>query len=222
MADDGSGLSVKPRKIDIVFVLDVSGSMEFYIPRMARSLFYFGETLQKKGIKPRYCLVTFRNQLQQNCPQFVEDDPDTREDENLKYMERQLGQLVVVGGGDRNENVLAGLEAAAAAPWETGSQSIAIVITDGGFHFAPDQVNIGEGIDVPTYSHAGAQLVANGVNTYVVGPSLAGFSRKFVEKTGKTYPDLPTMTGGKWLDIRSYQTESSGFARAFEEIAKDL
>src|SRR5262249_28777671 len=63
----------RPRQVDVMFVLDVTGSMQREINGVSEGIVKFAEALQAKKLDARVGLIAFRDRLE------LDDAPDVRE-----------------------------------------------------------------------------------------------------------------------------------------------
>lgn len=110
--------------VDLVFVLDVTGSMANEISAVRDNITAFASDLENRGINYRLGMVTFRDEVAEQYP-FTDDVAQFRE-----YVAAQQA----IGGGDGPENSLDALYDAADYPFRNTAQRIAIWITDNKYH----------------------------------------------------------------------------------------
>jgi len=108
--------------IDVVFVIDVSGSMGDNINQVRNNLNEFAQTLSDNQYNFRIGLVTFSD--------YVDHTWDLTSD--TEAIRTALAGISLWGG---DENSLAGLYSAAQLSWREGSDRSIIWITDEGYHF---------------------------------------------------------------------------------------
>ncbi|HTT78029.1 MAG TPA: FHA domain-containing protein [Candidatus Binataceae bacterium] len=121
------------RPVDVVFVLDITESMQPYIDAVKQNIINFANDLAANNRDYRLGLVTFedyvvsaypdcncayRNQLTSNVNQFI----------------GWVGSLHAGGGGDIPEDQLDALSYAATLPFRPDAQGVVIVVTDAPSH----------------------------------------------------------------------------------------
>lgn len=182
---------------DIVFVLDITGSMQTTIDECKAKVQRFVNQLAAKKIQANLCLVTFKDRTIQKCTNVVNDDPKTAKNENLDAFLNDLSKSLAEGGNDDPENQLRALiDAAMFTPWRSQAQRIAILMTDEDFHYSPD--NKGDaGDDAPTYDQAIQAVMNYGMTVFNVAPDKAGYSKPFNGKKS-----LSQVTGGAFFDYQ--------------------
>ena len=170
------------RPVDIVFVLDVTESMQPYIDAVKQNIIAFANDLGANNRDFRLGLVTFEDYVISqypdcNCEYRDKMTPDVR-----KFI-GWVDKLRAGGGGDIPEDQLDGLAYAATLPFRPDAQGIVILVTDAPPHVAgdgPDRVG-----DEAYHRHhpdantdvtgqTGAKVAAlsqkNGLTLYAVSP----------------------------------------------------
>lgn len=126
--------------VDIVFVLDVTASMQWALGDLKNGIGKFADGLSKSQINFRLGLVTFQDIT--NAGEKVEvvqfdGSPFTA---NPATFQSKVGQLKADGGGDIPESSLEGIVEAVKMPFRQGASKILLLITD-----APPKVKPGQG-----------------------------------------------------------------------------
>ncbi len=203
-------------KADIVFVIDKTGSMKDEINGVKENVRNFVNELRSVNILANLCLVTFNDRVQDECLSFQADDPSTPNNENLDDFLDRLERVSVTGGGDINENQLAGLiSAAERTPWRSDAQRITILMTDEGFSHTGNPGDAGS--DARGYKETYDILKAQRVINYIVGPSIPGYSSPFSSTPALALED-------NYFDIKEL-IENASFSFASEvgaDSKKDL
>ncbi len=125
------------RPVDIVFVLDVTESMQPYIDGVKQSIISFAHDLAANNRDFRLGLVTFEDYVVSqypdcNCEYRNQLTPDVN-----KFI-GWVGALHAGGGGDIPEDQLDGLAYAATLPFRPDAQAIVVLVTDAPPHVAGD------------------------------------------------------------------------------------
>lgn len=133
---DFRGLS-QGRPVDIVFVMDVTESMQPYIDAVKQNVIAFVRDLAAHKRDYRLGLVTFEDYVVSkyadcNCAYRNRMTSDVNE------FIGWVGSLHASGGGDIPEDQLDALAYAAAFPFRPNAQGILILITDAPCHYAGD------------------------------------------------------------------------------------
>lgn len=183
-------------KADIVFILDVSSSMDSSIKQVKDRVRGFVDDMKAQNIQAQLCLVTFRDHTEKACTSVVQDNPETVVNENLEDFLNEVNKLKSSGGGDIEENQLrAIIDAATKTPWRSGAQRMAVMITDAAFHYAPD--NAGDAKeDAPRYQDTSLAILNSQMMTFIVGPNKAGYSKNF-----SGLPPLTSYSGGSYFSF---------------------
>jgi hypothetical protein len=122
--------------LDILFVLDTTGSMGEEITRLRNSIEIINLNISEISPSPdiRYGLVLYRD---------IRDQYNTKViplNNNLPEFQRQLSMVVSGGGGDGPENLQAALEdALTKITWRKNGVRLAFIITDAPPHLDYDQ-----------------------------------------------------------------------------------
>ncbi len=111
-------------KADIVFVLDVTGSMTEEINGVKNNIIEFTDSLSARGVDFKLGLVTFLDQVE-NTYGFTS---------NVQTFYNQVAAQYAHGGGDYAENSLQALLTASQLPFRPDAKRIFIWITDAAFH----------------------------------------------------------------------------------------
>ncbi len=160
---------------DVVFVLDVTGSMGGEIDQVKTNLTAFTDTLAGQGVDFRLAMVTFLDVVE-NIYDFTAD---------VDLFQTYIDEQQAHGGGDWEENSLDAIYAATQLQFRDTASRIFIWITDAGYHInsGPTTLTVTEVVDA---------LLANGITCHAVaGPEIR------VEYCDPiTFP-----TGGNWFDI---------------------
>ncbi|MBF0430110.1 MAG: VWA domain-containing protein [Fibrobacteria bacterium] len=112
--------------VDVVFILDVTGSMGGEIAAVRDNIIQFGDALSLQGIDYQLGMVTFYDVIGNIYP-LTQD---------IELFKSYVGQQQASGGGDGPENSLDALMEGALLDFRKGSQKIFIWITDYNYHEA--------------------------------------------------------------------------------------
>ena len=117
--------------IDVVFVVDTTGSMGGEIAQIRADLSILVDQLATTTDSYRVAVVSYRDFSQRTGDS---DDYPSRVDqtftEDLDLIQAAIDSLTADGGGDWEETVFSGIQAAIELPWRPGVTKIAIVIGD--------------------------------------------------------------------------------------------
>jgi hypothetical protein len=126
------------RPVDIVFVLDVTESMQPYIDAVKQNVISFAHDLASNNRDYRLGLVTFEDYVVSatedcNCPYRK------KMTSNVQEFTDWVGSLHAGGGGDIPEDQLDALAYASKFPFRPEAQGIVILISDAPDHHAGDE-----------------------------------------------------------------------------------
>ena len=125
------------RPVDIVFVLDVTESMQPYIDAVKQNIVTFAHDLAQNNRDYRLGLVTFEDYVVSQYPDCNCEYRNTMTADVQKFI-NWVSPLHATGGGDIPEDQLDGLAYAATLPFRPNAQAIVILVTDAPPHVAGD------------------------------------------------------------------------------------
>ncbi len=210
------------RPVDIVFVLDVTESMQPYIDAVKQNVISFAQDLQSNSRDYRLGLVTFEDYVVSAYPDcncayrnsFTSD---------VKQFTDWVGTLHAGGGGDIPEDQLDALSYAAKFPFRPEAEGIIIIVTDAPPHHdgdgsadsAHDQAfwdHHTRGVQVTdlTGTKVAEQLKKNGLTLYAVVPP------PFI---APEYQEIVDATHGRSYNII---TEEGRFSSLVREIGHSI
>ena len=160
---------------DVVFVLDVTGSMGGEINGVKDNLSEFTDRLAEQGVDFRLAMVTFLDVVE-NIYDFTSD---------VELFQTYIDDQYAHGGGDWRENSLDALYTASQLQFRDAASRIFIWITDAGYHIesGPTDLSVEQVVDA---------LLANAITCHAVAGS--DIRVEYCEPIS-----LPT--GGDWFDI---------------------
>lgn len=184
---------------DIVFVVDVTGSMTSTIESAKAKLIDFVRNTRAQGYHTRMCLSTFGDYTIKKCTRFYNNDPkDISTDTEVNELISEITKLKALkgssdpGGSDLDENPMRAVIDAAAAPWGSDSQRFLILVTDAGFLYSPGHSGaVGSG--APEFSAVTTAINQSKMKIFAVTPSLAGYDKKFGSAEG-----IVKQSEGEW------------------------
>ena len=121
------------RPVDIVFVLDVTESMQPYIDAVKQNVISFAQDLQANSRDYRLGLVTFEDYVvsaYKDCNCAYQDSFTS----DVKQFSDWVGSLHAGGGGDIPEDQLDALAYASKFPFRPNAEGIIILVTDAPCH----------------------------------------------------------------------------------------
>ena len=210
------------RPVDVVFVLDVTESMQPYIDAVKQNIINFANDLASNNRDYRLGLVTFedyvvssvpdcncayRNQLTSNVNEFIS----------------WVGSLHAGGGGDIPEDQLDALDYASKLPFRPQAQGIVIIVTDAPPHHDGDGSENTQhdqafwdhhqrGVEVTNLTGAkvAAEMQRDGLTLYAVAPP------PFI---APEYAEIVDATHGRLFNIVS---EEDRFPELVREIGHSI
>ncbi|GAA5907161.1 vWA domain-containing protein [Sporobolomyces salmoneus] len=172
---------VPERMLDLVFILDCTGSMGSYIASATKNIELICDNIIQSGRLTsaeslRVGLIAYRDYPPQDNSYITKSFPF---DSSVQNVKEHLKTLYASGGGDGPEGVTAGMKAALELDWRQGAAKMAVLIADAPCH------GIGEyGDGFPTGGPDGEdplliarQMASQGIPLFVVAcePALSGY-----------------------------------------------
>lgn len=116
-------------KVDIVFVLDATGSMQSQIDGVQRGIVDFAKQLSERGLDERVGLVAFRDELVGEAPDVLHfgDSPFT---DDYFAFSKQVGRIRASGGEDMPESSYDAIRLASQQPFREAATRVLLLITD--------------------------------------------------------------------------------------------
>jgi hypothetical protein len=206
------------RPVDIVFVLDVTESMQPYVDAVKQNIITFAHDLASNNRDYRLGLVTFEDYVISQYADCNCEYRNTMTSDVQKFI-GWVGTLHATGGGDIPEDQLDALAYAANLPFRPEAQGIVILITDAPPHLAGDGPDR-QGDEAYHQHHPDA----NADVTSLTGPKVAAL----FQKNGLTlyavapppfiapeYQAIVQSTHGRLFNIVSEQNR-------FPELVRDI
>ncbi len=159
---------------DIVFVLDVTGSMSGAISGVKNNIIEFADSLTARGVIYRLGLVTFLDEVE-NVYDFTA---------NAAAFKNSVAAQYAHGGGDAPENSLDALFRASQLPFSPTAQHLIIWITDDAYHEA-------DIFTARTRAQVIARLLEMNITVYSIGA---------LRFQTDWYTPIVAATGGKFYD----------------------
>jgi Mg-chelatase subunit ChlD len=210
------------RPVDIVFVLDITESMQPYIDAVKQNMINFAQDLAQNHRDYRLGLVTFEDYVVSAYPDCNCAYSKTMTQDVQKFTD-WVGTLHAGGGGDIPEDPLDALAYAATLPFRPDAQGIIILITDAPPHVAgdgPDRTgdsayrlhhpDSNADVTEETGATVAAKLGKNGLTLYAVAPP------PFI---APQYQQVVQATRGRLYNI---VTEENRFAELVREIGHSI
>ena len=210
------------RPVDIVFVMDVTESMQPYIDAVKQNIIQFAQDLAANNRDYRLGLVTFEDYVVSKYPDCNCEYRNTMTSDVQKFI-GWVGGLHAGGGGDIPEDQLDALAYASSFPFRPDAQGIVIIVTDapphhdgdGSANTAHDQAfwdhhDHGAQVTDQTGDKVAALMQKNGLTLYAVAPP------PFI---APEYAEIVQSTHGKLYNI---VTEENRFPELVREIGHSI
>ena len=198
--DDVNIATVKVKgQVDIVFVVDTTGSMTSYIRNVKNNIIAFVEELDSANIRSNFALVDYRD-ITHDGQHYTNVKKNEKDNSNwfksAEEFKKQIEALSVSGGGDAPETAIDALEMARQLNMRKTSQKFFVLVTDAGYK---EDNNYG----ITSMNEMIELLVADKINTSVVSNS----------RYQQSYKDLYTKTGGIFANVGgNFKNELLGIA----------
>jgi len=143
--------------LDLLFVLDTTGSMGEEIQRLKTTIELINLNLSSLSTRPRvrFGMVLYKDRGDEYVTEVV---PFT---EDLQAFQSSLDRVEASGGGDTPEDLQAALQEAMSMSWNRGGVRLAFIVTD-----APPHLDYGQSY---SYARAAAQAKEKGIKVFSVG-----------------------------------------------------
>lgn len=171
----GKDTSGGVNQADIIFVLDVTGSMTNEIDAVKENIVEFADSLSFQGVDFRLGMVTFLDEIE-NIYDFTN---------NVQLFQQYVNEQYAHGGGDLPENSLDALMAACQFDFRPAASRIFIWITDASYHINN------------SYTQLTPQDVVNEMLTHSITPHCIGNTAYQLD----FYSPILFPTGGDFFDI---------------------
>ena len=135
-SDDTSIANVQIKgQVDVVFIVDTTGSMSPYIMNVKNNLTSFVNDIEAAGITPNFALVEYKDITcdGQNSTNAKQTETATNWFKGADEFKAEIAKLGSTGGGDEPETVIDALEMARQLDLRTTSQKFFIVVTDASY-----------------------------------------------------------------------------------------
>ena len=178
------------RPVDVVFVLDTTGSMKKEITGVKNAITQFVENLRLGNRDARVGLVTFGETVRE----VFSPSADVQE------FKGWIAEEIADGGSvDDNENVLEALNAAVKFDFRNNAQRVFILVTDAPFHEKNAVTQL-------TTSEIAGKLKSNGVMLVSVSPEFTQYKSLVGDARGKLFNLLQVKNYNELIDSISVMT----------------
>ena len=200
---------ITPRgQVDIVFVVDTTGSMGGCIDNVKNNLNAFVDDIKAAGITPNFALVEYKDIIDDG-PNTTKVKPNNKNHsnwfKNAYDFKNELEKLSASGGGDIPESAIDALEMAHQLDMRDSSQKFFILITDADY-----KVDNNYGIE--SMDNLITSLKNDNINVSVVSDT--GYKN--------TYTNLYETTGGVFADVNgNFKNELLSISDKINEETND-
>ena len=122
-------ISQPPPQVDMMFVLDVTGSMNEEIAGVQRGIQNFAREISDRELDGQVGLIAFGDRYIDEKPQILSFNGSSFTDDTEEFS-RQVGEINQVGGGDAAESSLDAIALATAQPFRNSATKVILLITD--------------------------------------------------------------------------------------------
>jgi Ca-activated chloride channel family protein len=188
-------------QVDLVFVLDVTGSMQKEIDGVRASINEFVRESEVSGVPIRFALVTFRDLTYNQSTELVQgftSDP--------KAFTASMSGLSASGGGENlGESSLDGLKVASGLPFMPFARKVIVLITDETWHEPDGQVL------------SASELISALKQTSVEAVHVVASSRIIGD-----FSFLTKVAPGKRFKLDASGRTESSLSRLFQGVAREV
>lgn len=158
------------RSLDVVFVLDTTGSMNEEINGVKEGIIRFSEIMQLRNRDVRYALITYGDTIRETHP-FTK---------NVYTFQEWVSQKIADGGNDEPENSLEAIASGLKSNFNEEAQRIVVLITDASSHVKNYATH---------YDFAAINKLALKKDTqiYITGPNLDDYKNLSTNTAGVFY-----------------------------------
>lgn len=195
-------------QVDIVFVVDTTGSMRASINNVKQNIQGFVDELVGANIKPYFSLVEYKDIT---CDGEDSTNVKINKEDNscwfssIDEFKKEIGNLTVFGGGDNPETAIDGLEFARRLNMRIYSQKFFILVTD-------DDYKNDNTYNIKNMDDMVELLLKDKINTSVITE----------QQYKSAYENLYATTGGIYADIKgNFKNELLGIANKIIDITND-
>ena len=179
--------------LDLIFVLDVTGSMGGTINGVKDNIIEFTDSLKERGVDFRIGMVTFLDIIENEYP-FTTD---------AQAFKNIVAQQYAHGGDDAPENSLDALYRASLYPFRNNAKRVVIWITDITYHES-------DNITARTKTQVVNALLQNDITVHAIGPEpyQTDWYNPIIQPTGGNFYNIYGNFRDILLDISRLKTTS--------------
>ncbi|MFO0868808.1 MAG: vWA domain-containing protein [Pirellulales bacterium] len=192
------------RQVDVLFVLDVTGSMQAQIDGVRDGIVDFAHKLSERDLDERIGVIAFRDEVLGEPAEVLQfgNGPFT---DNYDDFRREVSKLRARGGGDGPESGFDALALAAEQPFRPGAVKVVLLITDAPPKMPDQRIQTVEGVMAALKKGDVSQLhlVING-------------------NLGATYREIQKQAPGEVFDLGEVARSAGGFDRVLPKVGEKI
>lgn len=192
------------RAVDVLFVLDVTGSMQAQIDGVRDGIVEFARQLSERNLDERIGVIAFRDEVIGEPSEVLlfGNSPFT---DNYDEFRASIEKVRAKGGGDGPESGFDALALAAEQPFRPKATKVVLLITDASPKIPDKRMQTAEGVIAMLEKGGISQLhlVING-------------------NAGATYRDLQRKAPGEVFDLGEVARSSGGFDRVLPKVGEKI
>jgi Mg-chelatase subunit ChlD len=192
---------------DILFVLDLTGSMGFAIDGVKKGIRQFADALKKQDVDARVGLVGFRDIEEDRERPFVMRVNDETFTRDYEAFQQELQKQTARGGGDEPESSLQGLALASQQSFRPNAARVLVLITDASpkIHKNEKPSTVGETID---------ELTKNKMSQVHLVVRQVDYDR--------SYKPVGDKFRGTFIDLTMVNEKSDAFVGILSKLGDDI
>ncbi len=181
-------------QVDIVFVIDTTGSMGSYITNVKNNINDFVDEIESAGITPSFALVDYKDVTSdgQHSTNTKKNHDGRNWFKDANEFKAQISNLNIGGGGDEPESAIDALEMARQLDLRTSSQKFFILVTDAGYKIENNYgiTSVGEMIDLLVDDKINVSVVSNSSCELIYEPFYIATGGVFANVNGNFKDEL--------------------------------
>lgn len=184
-------------KADIVFIVDTTDSMDYYINRVKNNMKAFVKELSNVNVAPAFALVEYKDITADGKESTkIKKNKNSVWFKNVDKFIKRIDSLSVGGGGDIKETPIDALEKARTMKFRKSAQQFFVLVTDTGF-------KVDNSYGISSMEEMIERLSEDEITVSVVAD----------KRRAETYYSLFHKTGGVFADIeKDFQNQLLGMA----------
>jgi len=140
MGTERKSSNINSQNLDVIFVLDITGSMDSWINRAKKTIGSVSDKISKNNVDVRFNIIGYKDVCDRRCDEHSIHCPV--ECKNSKWVHISgftnkssdivdfLKTVSASGGGDFPEDLFGALQLVAMEPWRDNAKRVAVIISD--------------------------------------------------------------------------------------------